>query len=146
MKLRLCEPTDLRILLELGRQLVEEPGTTHLALDERKAITQTALSVQNRLAIGVENKKGELCGAILLLPQQPWYSSEFALFEVGLFVRKDARKSTAAYLLLNAAKAVADDMGLPLFLTPFNGVEIDRKDKLFERAGFARVGSIYRWN
>lgn len=130
--------------MELGRALhaeFEHP----FPLDERKAAFVTAVAIQNALAIGIENKKGELVGAFLMRPDTVWFSSTPALFEIGFFVRKDSRRSHAARLLIDAAKAIADDMGLPLFPTPFTGVDMDRKDKLFERTGFRRVGSIYRW-
>ncbi len=148
MRVRLCEPADLPILMELGRAFHEELAWHHLPLDEQKAEAGAAHAIGQHLAIGVEDDSGELCGALLLHPMESgfWFSSAPFLQEIGFYVRPDKRASRAAVMLLDAAKAIADDIGLPLFSTPFSGVAVDRKDKLFERSGFVRLGSIYRWS
>lgn len=145
MRLKLCEPGDLAALMELGRTFHAELSEYHLPLDERKAALATARSIANALALAVEDDDGGLSGALIMNHDMPWYSSQPALWEIGFYVRPGKRASRAAGLLLDAAKAIAADMQLPLFATPFSGIAVDRKDKLFERSGFARLGSIYRW-
>jgi hypothetical protein len=56
------------------------------------------------------------------------------------------RKGTgAAGLLVDTAKAIADDQGVPLFVTPMTEVDVERKDRWFRTKGFRRVGGFYRW-
>jgi hypothetical protein len=144
MQLRLCAPDDLPALMALGREYHAELSEFHLPLDESVAAISTMRSIHAHLCLGVEDA-GELFGALMLHEESIWFSSAMALWDRGFFVRRHKRSAAATKLLLGGAKSIAADMGIPLFLTPFSGVDVVRKDKLLERAGFVRLGSILRW-
>jgi hypothetical protein len=145
MEVRLCEPDDLPRLMALGVRYHEEAGESRLPLDVDKSMKWMYYAITRSLAICVE-QGGEVVGAMILSEEPPWWSSAKALWEAGFYVAPLSRKATgAAGLLVDTAKAMADDMGIPLFVTPMTEVDVDRKDRWFRTKGFRRVGGFYRW-
>ena len=144
MRLRLGDPSDLDALVDLARQGHAE-GAAFLAFDAGKVSWWTARAIDKHLMIIAETEAGELAGAIALDDEAPRYSSVVALWDIGFYVAPKHRRSRAATLLRDAAKAIAADMGLPLFLGVTSGIDLDRKAKFFIRAGFQPIGAMYLW-
>jgi hypothetical protein len=142
--IRLAEPADVPVLMALGRAFHAEIAEHHLPLDEDKTAATIRLSINQHLGICLMSDEA-VCGAFIMQNAAPWYSSGVALWEIIFHIRHGKRSAPGARLLLGAGKAIADDIGLPLFSNPVWGSDLLRKDKLLERAGFRRVGSIYRW-
>lgn len=115
-----------------------------LPFDADKTAFFLADAVKRGLAIGVE-RKGELIGALVLFEAAPRYSSTPVLWDMGFYVKPKYRGTRAAIMLCDAAKAIAADMGMPLIVGVSSGIDLDRKDKFFNRAGFRRVGALYLW-
>jgi GNAT superfamily N-acetyltransferase len=145
MHLKLCEPEDLPALVDLARQGHAE-GAAFLPFDPDKVAWWTARAIGKHLVVGVETAAGELAGAIALDDEAPRYSSSAALWDIGFFVAPQHRRSRAAFLLRDAAIAIALDMGLPLFLGVTSGTDLERKAKFFTRAGFKPIGAMYLWS
>lgn len=145
LEVRLCAPDDLPELLKLGVEYHAEAGDGRLPLDLEKSMKWMYYAITRSLAICVE-QEGVPVGAMILSEDPPWWSSANALWEAGFFVNSLARKGTgAASLLVETAKAIADDMQVPLFVTPMTEVDVERKDRWFRTKGFRRVGGFYRW-
>lgn len=145
LEVRLCVPDDLPQLMVLGLQYHSEAGDSRLPLDVDKAMKWMYFAIEKSLAICVE-QDGAPVGCMILSEEPPWWSSANALWEAGFFVQSMVRKGTgAAGLLVDTAKAIADDQGVPLFVTPMTEVDVERKDRWFRTKGFRRVGGFYRW-
>lgn len=144
MNLRLCEHADLLALVEIARQGHAE-GAGFLPFDPDKVASWTARAIGKHLMIAAETEAGELAGAIALDDEAPRYSSAPALWDIGFYVLPQHRRSRAAVLLRDAAKAIAADMRLPLFLGVTSGTDLERKAKFFTRAGFRPIGAMYLW-
>lgn len=132
----------------LGRDCHEETGGGGLVFDEAKATWFAERSMSLALGIGLEDDSGELRGFFLIDRAAPWYSIDEALWELNLYIEPKHRGIKAAALLVDAGKAIADDLGLKLFVTPMSqrgSKKTDQKDKFFERRGLKRIGSTYCW-
>lgn len=145
LEVRLCVPEDLPQLMTLSLQYHAEAGDSRLPLDIEKSMKWIYYAIERSLAICVE-QDGAVVGGMILSEEPPWWSSANALWEAGFFVQSLVRKGTgAAALLVDTAKAIADDMQVPLFVTPMTETDIERKDRWFRTKGFRRVGGFYRW-
>jgi hypothetical protein len=146
LEVRLCVPDDLPALVTLGLEYHAEAGDDRLPLDLEKSMRWMYYAITRNLAICVE-RDGIPVGAMILNEDPPWWSSANALWEAGFFVNSVARKGTgAADLLVETAKAIAEDMGVPLIVTPMTDVDVERKDRWFRTKGFRRIGGFYRWD
>lgn len=147
MKVRLAEGgEDFRLLIAGAREFHEEFSGTFLPFDAVKTATWITRSIEKKLALIVDADNSEFAGALLLDDDEPRYSSAKALWDIGFYVLPKYRKTRAAALLRDAAKAIAEDMQMPLFLAVSSGGEserLDRLDKFFTRAGFERIGGLY---
>lgn len=142
--MRLCGPQDIPALVEFTRQGYDE-GAGFLPFDQDKVAWWLARAIGKHLVIVAETDAGTLMGALALDDEAPRYSSAVALWDIGFYVLPQHRRSRAAAMLRDAAKAIAADMGLPLFLGVMSGVDLDRKAKFFTRGGFRPVGAVYLW-
>src|SRR3954469_15569803 len=63
-----------------------------------------------------------VAGVLTLAEETCWFSEDARVIgDKGLYVTKEYRNSEAAKLLLDAAKSVGDDAGLPVFITINSG-------------------------
>lgn len=85
-----------------------------------------------------------LAGILALREGEWWFSKERFIGDLVFYVRPSHRASRAAVLLLREAKKLAKMKDLPLFLGVMSGVDVERKDKLYARCGFTRVGGSYQ--
>lgn len=145
MHLKLCGPADHAALVELARRFHAEGGDAFLSFDPQKTAWWLARAIVKKLALAAVTDAGEIAGALALDDDAPRYSSEVALWDIGFYVSPEHRNSRAAVLLRDGAKAIAQDMGLPLFLGVSSGLDLERVDKFFTRAGFQRLGALYAW-
>lgn len=144
MRVRLAEPGDLPVMVDLARDFYERTGDgAGLPFDPQVAEGWAGHSIKQALALIAETEEGEIAGALPLMFEAPRYSSTKALWDIGFYVKPEHRKSKAAMMLLDAAKAIREDMAVPLFVGVSSGFEISRQDKFFSRAGFERAGALY---
>lgn len=144
MRVRLAERADHPAIVELARQFyagVEELSA--LPFDADTAAWWAARAIDKALALVAETDDGVIAGGLALDDEAPRYSKSRALWDIGFYVAPEHRKSRAATLLIYAAKAIAADMQLLLFVGVSSGFEIERQDKFFTRAGFQKFGSMY---
>lgn len=86
---------------------------------------------------------GEIVGVLMLKPFYPWWTTAPVLSDGGFFVRKDCRSAKLFSAFMDFAESFASTQKLPLIIDLFNKEDVDRKDVLFRRRGFARVGGTY---
>jgi len=88
---------------------------------------------------------GDLLGILILDRTSWWWSKDEFIGDRVLFIRPDARNSDICRQFFTIAKKLAASQGLPLIMATINGVEVERKDKLYQRMGFKRMGGTYAW-
>lgn len=78
----------------------------------------------------------ELAGVLSLYEDGYWWSHDTHLTDKGLFIYPDYRDGEAFAVLMEAAARTSDDLGLPVFITVFNG-----RRKRGGRSKWERVGA-----
>ena len=82
-------------------------------------------------------------GTISGVPRTYWFSDAEYIDEGWFYVAPEYR-GLPAIRLLRALAGYADETGLPVWASTTMGDDVERKDRLFARYGFVRVGGVYR--
>ena len=110
----------------------------------RKVFDYVALHVIKGATFLAEHD-GQIAGTIAALPAEWWWSDEKHLREGWFYVAPEHRGSRVAIRLIRAMKVRARETGLRFVRAGLIPQDADRKDALFEREGFTRLGGIYEW-
>lgn len=96
----------------------------------------------SRAEIGVIGSTAKLEGMALLTLGNFWYSSEFHLEELIVYVDPECRRSGHAKALVEWMKSMSDDLGIPLVTGIMSRDRTEAKIRLYDRY-LPRVGAIY---
>lgn len=129
-------PQVLDLLVEFHAEL---PQSIPLSIPR---VLETIVSVQAEGVILVALRDEEIIGTMGISPAQWWFSESWYLVDRWMFVRKGARRSTAAVDILRAAKDFADRTGLLLIAAVANLHQTDRKNALYRRH-FTPIGERF---
>lgn len=88
--------------------------------------------------------EGDLAGSIGGAISTEWYADTPLLGDYWFFVRPEHRTSPAAFKLVKSWKEIAKKGDLEIKMGHVLGSDIDRKDQMFEKLGFEKLGSMYR--
>ena len=136
-----------RDITDLARLLIDMHASSGLALpplNMTKVLQAVWECEQSGIVFVAERETdGGLTGAIGIVETPHWFSDETFLTDRFYYVRQEDRASGAAVGLLNAAKKYASILQKPLSVAVWNGEDVERKDRFFERKGMRRVGGIY---
>ena len=132
--------TNLQDVLDL---LVEFHGELPPAIPLSMPRTlQTVVTVFDEGVILIALRDDEVVGTMGIAPQQWWFSNAWYLSDCWMFVKKGARRSTAAADILKAARSFADKTGLPLIAAVANLNQTNRKNALYRRY-FTPIGERF---
>jgi N-acetylglutamate synthase-like GNAT family acetyltransferase len=148
---RLAKIDDLNPLIELGRllhrenamlpwddDLIRELVTAYVAYTPSEHYREPGM-------IAVVEENGQLVAMIALRITQLWYSRSPIIEELFNFVHPDHRRSEHAKALIQYAKALADDMQLPLLIGIVSNIRTEAKIRLYQRfLPFAGAFFVYR--
>jgi GNAT superfamily N-acetyltransferase len=142
---RLAEQEDIPQIIDLLKEHFRENGNH--TLSESKIITLIALHYnKSGGVIGVIGYRGEkLKGLIILAVTQLWYSDNYILDEISLFVRPECRKSDYAKQLMVFAKKASDTLDLELRISVWSNERTEAKIKLYRRQ-FKLKGASFNYN
>lgn len=98
--------------------------------------------LKNGAAWIAEDDEG-IVGSIGLRPQEFWWSDVRFMEDAWFYVRPEKRNGSASRQLLRAAETFCKDAGMPLMLTITNSDDLERKDALYGRLGYERIGSVF---
>jgi N-acetylglutamate synthase-like GNAT family acetyltransferase len=150
MQIREATPDDFPALVRLLDQANTEKGPDFFPPDREKAARYGAHVIENGACYVVEHD-GEIVGSIGCVVNSPWLSSAKYLGDVWTYVRPDARNSSAALLLIRAAKKLAKDLGIPALLGILGGREfkdpneLARKVRWYERNVGPAIHISFLW-
>lgn len=88
-------------------------------------------------------EENRLVGSVGGMVGQDWWSDQKFLADNWFYVSPDHRKSSIALKLIKNFIEVANDAKLPVRLGHIFSGDIDRKDKLFEKLGMIKAGSVF---
>ena len=142
---RLAEPEDIPEIMRLFREYLAENDV--LRFSEDKIISILALHYnKNGGIIGVIGDVGQrLKGAVVLVIQQSWFSDEYQLQELSLYVSQDQRKSNYAKQLMIFAKKASQVLDLELRVGVWSSDRTEAKINLYKRQ-FNHRGAFFSYN
>jgi GNAT superfamily N-acetyltransferase len=142
---RLAEQEDIPQIIELLKEHFKENGNH--TLSENKIIALISLHYnKSGGVIGVIGETGgKLRGLIILAVTQLWYSDNYILDEISLFVRPEDRKSDYAKQLMIFAKKASDTLDLELRISVWSNERTEAKIKLYQRQ-FKLKGASFNYN
>jgi L-amino acid N-acyltransferase YncA len=146
MKTRVATSDDLARGIELFKQCYAESDALQaFPLNVDKLLAFMAKNVSDKLSMVVEDDQGLVIGVLAVAGRVHFFSDRAYVADIWLYVDKNYRKTTAAFLLLKEAVAHSQKTGMPLIMSVTSGIDLDRKDKLFDSFGFRKLGGIYAW-
>jgi L-amino acid N-acyltransferase YncA len=129
----------------IGRLLVEMHQSSGLDMPPLSP-GKIEATLEDVLATGIiflGMRNGEVAGVLALKEASHWFSEGRFFGDVVFYVGLKHRQSALGPQLLRRASRYAKMRGLPLLMAVVNGVDVDRKDKLYKRLGFRHIGGVY---
>lgn len=144
MKLRIATENDIPVLVEIGRNFIQESPNFRDRGFDVLAITQHFKSLINGGGvIFILEKDGLICGGFVGGIASDWFNNLKIAFDYVLYVKPEYRKTTAAYTLVKAfidwAKANGADR---IQCGTTTGVESAACINLYKKFGFKCVGAL----
>lgn len=93
--------------------------------------------------IGVIGDEGRIEGSVCLIATRLWYANYWWLEDRWCFVLPEYRKSDNSKQLIQFAKWLASDMGLPLMMSLISNKRTEAKIRLFERELGPKAGAFF---
>jgi len=88
-------------------------------------------------------KDKKIVGAIAGLKAKWWFSDSDYMADIFFFIDKKHRTFKNARGLLQALKKIAHSQSLPLIVGTFDANDIERKDMLYQKLEFRKLGLRY---
>jgi len=132
--------------MTLARTITAENGVFAMDDDKVRAMIRPSLYLDGGI-IGIIGRKNAIEGLVILRISNYWYSSSAFVEELLIYVHPDHRaaKGGRARKLVEFAKNVATQLGLPLMVGVLNNARTDAKVKLYERQFGAPAGAFFLW-
>lgn len=138
---RLAAPADLQGLLDLMRVACKE-DTQHSMNEEKVLAMLMRYYNQQGAMIAVIGEVGEPVAYCLSILDPVWYSDEWQLLELSLFVHPEHRKTTYAKQLMQFMKTASEGLKLDLTIGVFSNARTEAKIRLYQRQ-FPQVGAYF---
>jgi len=137
--IRIAVAEDAPAIYDLLCLMHQENGIFSISHEKVKSkITE----VLNYGVVIVAVKDDQVVGTLGLSPNQVWYTDDWNLSDVWVFVHPDHRRSTFARDLLRAAKEVAARLNMPIMVGVVSKKETEGKVRLFSRH-FQPIGQFF---
>lgn len=138
---RLAEPEDLPAVMELMRIACREDAQH--TMDEEKVLLMIMRHFDKQgVMLAVIGEVGEPIAYVISEICPLWYSQEWQLLELSLFVHPDHRRSTFAKQLMRFMRAAAEGLRLDLTIGVFSHKKTEAKIRLYQRQ-FPQVGAFF---
>ena len=144
--MRVVFPPDIRAATEADIPAIME--LVNIATEEgwqKPSVEKSKFQMLHCLRTGVfvvSVANGVVCGVFAGIVDQLWYTDEYHLREIALFVHPRHRKSSHARNLLTAAQDAAKSLGIPLVVSPHSTDRTNAKCRLIGRH-LHKIGEIF---
>lgn len=143
---RLAHAGDEEALMVLCRLLHQENGAFPMDEDRVREILHSAFQRQGGMIGVVDSEDGtSLDGCIVLTLQQMWYSNEWYLGELFLFVHPERRRGGPAARLIRFGKEMATKLGLPLVIGVLSNQRTEEKVRMYQRELGPPAGAFFMY-
>jgi hypothetical protein len=148
--IRKATPFDAPEIWRLFLQLHRENGIFEISPHKVTSFMDRALHPERipswdtgpRAQIGVIGPQGKLEAVVFILISQFWYSEDYHLEELLVFVDSDCRKSRHAITCVQWMKSLADELKIPLMTGIISKHRTAAKIRLYDRM-LPRIGAFY---
>ena len=132
---------DISTVLSLLAEMHQESELEDVNWNKVTHIVTDCIS-QGLVVVAVTDE-GDVAGSIGGAVSSEWYSDLPLLGDYWFYVRTEFRTTPAAFKLIKVWKDIAKSGDLSIKMGHFLGEDIERKDKMFEKLGFEKLGSMY---
>jgi len=132
LSLRIAGQLDEPIVLDLLMAMHSEAGMGSI---NPQKVTNAIRHCREMGCILVVEVNGLVSAIMGLRPDGFWWSDDVALFDQFTYVKPEARKTRAIFKLVQKAKEIAVEAGMPLLIANFGPVDTDIKSRLYRRFG-----------
>ena len=140
--IRLAEPEDLPSLMALTRLAAEEDAQHPYDAEKVFNVVRRHYDKTGGL-VAVAGPRGEpVRGYLIMIIDEIWYSPDYQLLELSLFVSPEHRKSTFAKQLMAFSKKASEGLQLDLTIGVLSNERTAAKVRLYQRQ-FAQVGAYF---
>lgn len=137
--IRFATADDASAIYELLLAMHEENGLYSLSCDKVKGKIRDV--IDHGVAI-VATEDEKIVGSVGLIPCQLWYTNDWNLSDVWVFVHPDHRRSLHAKNLLLAIKQTAARLKIPIMTGVVSRKQTEGKVRLFSRY-FEPIGQFF---
>lgn len=145
MSIRPAAPADIPAIVALGERMhAEAPNFQGWAFDREKVAALVAGLINGGGCALVAELDGELCGGVLGMCTEHWFSRERVASDLALFVAPGRRGGSLAVRLVMGFKAWALAMGArEVHMGVSTGVHPEATARLFEACGLRHTGLTF---
>jgi GNAT superfamily N-acetyltransferase len=134
---------DVPTLVHMGKEMHLESSYASLDYSESK-VSDFILYMMEYGVVLVEDKAGEVIGAVIGYTYQPYFSNALIATDAALFVTKAHRGGMAAVKLIKGFTDWAKDQGVSQIRPGISvGGDVNGVTKLYERLGYQTVGAVF---
>ena len=144
-RVRLAKAGDVEALIEMSKAVHAEGGVMPMSESRVRILADRAVK-RDRFFCGVIGEVGKLEAVIALMIGQYWYSTTPHLEEIFAYVRPEFRSSARAKALLEFAKFMASDVGVPLIIGVLSNNRTEAKIRLYKRQLGEPAGCYFLYN
>lgn len=142
--IRLAEVEDIPSLMALTKLAADEDAQHPYDSDKVFNVIRRHYEKTGGL-VAVVGPKGEpIKGYLIMIIDEIWYSPDYQLLELSLFVDPDYRKSTYAKQLMAFSKQASDGLNLDLTIGVLSNERTAAKVRLYQRQ-FNKVGAYFMY-
>lgn len=138
---RLAVPEDVPELMNLMRTACGEDGQHPIDEEKVYAMVRRYLDKGGAL-IAVIGEVGKPVAYLIMVIDQIWYSTDYQLLELSLFVHPDHRRSNYAKQLMAFSKQASHGLDLDLTIGVLSNDRTAAKVRLYQRQ-FNQVGAFF---
>lgn len=145
MEARIATMEDIGAVYSLAVAAHAEAPLNYCLLDKAAVVTELARLIGLGATILAVDPNGLIVGVMPITFDHIWYGQRddknaWFLAARFIYVLPPARASNAFNVLLEKAREISEEQGLPLSILLDQGADIERKDELMRRKGLRYVG------
>ena len=141
-KILKAQPDHIRDLQKFTETMCRNADVAFPSLSANKSTRYLMKMIKDETAVCLV-KDQKVVGAVAGIITQWWFSEAEYLSEMGFWIEKEHRTKENAVLLLDEFKKIADKKMIPCLLNTLDGKKIGKREKLFEKNNFRKLGYTY---
>lgn len=148
-EVRVALPQDEEAIMELCRLLHAENAIASMNEDKVRNMIRRALNPDKKSFAGLCGVIGPVGGPLsavcYLFVSQLWYTDDWHLEEVFLFVHPEHRRKPYGRIMMRFMKATSERLGIPLLTGIVSNHRTEAKVRLYERE-LVKAGAWFLYN